>query len=173
MRAALILEMECPLKKWIGIILATTIVLAAVVLHLPHNLNSALRFNKSSGLTVTYTVSRADVVRYEEIPRQESESKFFKGGTEDFQYVSALLDKYSYHETLSTLTSNLSIVTTGRVSGDYVTILISDGETSLTIANCSGSNAIVDSNLCQIGYWGDKKVSELATRLMNIVKNAN
>lgn len=157
------------MKRRIGVLVLPALLLAAGLFWLWHPRSLTASLGGDIGVRIITHETRAeDFIAY---PDREVYSFTVEAGTEEYDALLALLERYSWHERLNTLGGDRSINGTGR--GDPEVNLDASiwslapksvpSQGRLLILNYKGApNAAVDGNRCQLGWGNDNRELLLA-----------
>jgi len=174
-------------KSYIFIILLTIFLIIGFILnlYLPRSLNVALSYEDSLSIEI---IHRRTYAIFEHIngspvtrPDIESNEYFFERGMPEFDKIINLLDNFSYHRPLSTLFNDNFGRRTSEGNGDHLQIrfIFPAGEfMDLWLIDTGGhntlirivENGIVYDRTYRIGYWGNRRISELFFQVLEIIQ---
>ena len=154
------------IRRMAVIVLAAAAAAMAAWMVWPRSLGDSFRWERGE-VRASIIISGVKTVRDDgallSLPYHDMESYTLAAGSPQAEAVMAVLEKYTWHPCLDTLTRNSHIEGIGKVTVSLY------GETDLSVFSGTGK-ARVNGQTVRLGYWGSGKAASLCQELTTILR---
>ena len=148
-----------------GLVLAAAVLVAAWMLW-PRPLAGA--FDAKRQFVASVTVSGLEVEAMVSHPTMETTPYTAAAGSPEGAAVRAVLERYSYHPCLDSLTVEDSLEDTGKLS----ILLYNNAEETLHVFSGTGK-LFCNGRVVRVGYWGNREAEKLCEELAAALEGNN